>query len=61
MDKYETKWDIEKDGIRVIRIFENLEGGFFSKVRGFRRAMKQLQSKVEEYNPKIIHMSRSIK
>ena len=55
MDKYETKWDIEKDGIRVIRIFENLEGGFFSKVRGFRRAMKQLQSKVEEYNPKIIH------
>ncbi len=55
MDKYETKWDIEKEGIRVIRIFENLEGGFFSKVRGFRRAMKQLQSKVEEYNPKIIH------
>ena len=55
MDKYETKWEMEKDGIKVIRIFENLEGGFFSKVRGFRRAMKQLQSKVEEYNPKIIH------
>jgi glycosyltransferase involved in cell wall biosynthesis len=55
MDKYETKWDIEIDGIKIIRIFENLEGGFISKVRGFRRAMKQLQSKVEEYGPDIIH------
>ena len=55
MDKYETKWDIERDGIKVVRIFENLDGGFISKVRGFRRAMKQLQSKVEEYEADIIH------
>ena len=55
MDKYETKWDVERDGIKVVRIFENLDGGFISKVRGFRRAMKQLQSKVEEYEADIIH------
>jgi len=55
MDKYETKWDVERDGIKVVRIFENLDGGFISKVRGFRRAMKQLQTKVEEYEPDIIH------
>ena len=55
MDKYETKWDVERDGIKIVRIFENLDGGFISKVRGFRRAMKQLQTKVEEYEPDIIH------
>ena len=55
MDKYETKWDIERDGIKIVRIFENLDGGFISKIRGFRRAMKQLQSKVEEYEADIIH------
>ena len=55
MDKYETKWDVERDGIKVVRIFENLDGGFISKIRGFRRAMKQLQSKVEEYEADIIH------
>lgn len=55
MDKYETKWDVEREGIKVVRIFEKLDGGFISKVRGFRRAMKQLQSKVEEYEADIIH------
>tara|TARA_B100000029_G_scaffold485564_1_gene539030 strand:- start:3634 stop:4779 length:1146 start_codon:yes stop_codon:yes gene_type:complete len=55
MEKYETKWDVEKDGIKVVRIFENLKGGFFSKVKGFRRAMNQLQVKVEEYDAEIIH------
>jgi len=55
MDKYETKWDVERDGIKIVRIFENLDGGFISKIRGFRRAMKQLQSKVEEYEADIIH------
>ena len=45
MEKYETKWEVERDGINVVRIFEELEGGFFSKVRGFWRAMKQLQLK----------------
>ncbi len=55
MDKYETKWEVEKDGIKVVRIFEELKGGFFSKVRGFRRAMKQLQLKVEEYDAPVIH------
>ena len=55
MDKYETKWEVEKDGIKVVRIFEELKGGFFSKVRAFRRAMKQLQLKVEEYDARVIH------
>ena len=27
MDKYETKWEVERDGIKVVRIFEELEGG----------------------------------
>ncbi len=55
MEKYETKWEVERDGINVVRIFEELEGGFFSKVRGFWRAMKQLQLKVEEYEAAVIH------
>jgi len=55
MEKYETKWEVERDGINVVRIFEELEGGFFSKVRGFWRAMKQLQLKVEEYGAAVIH------
>ena len=54
-DKYETKWDEERDGIQVVRIFQELSGGFFSKVRGFRKAMKQLQEKVIEYEPDVIH------
>ncbi len=55
MEKYETKWEVEREGIKVVRIFEELEGGFFSKVRGFWRAMKQLQLKVEEYGAEVIH------
>mgnify|MGYP001156876699 FL=1 len=54
-DKYETKWDEERDGIQVVRVFQELSGGFFSRVRGFRKAMKQLQEKVIEYEPDIIH------
>ena len=50
-DKYETEWDEERDGIQVVRVFQELSGGFFSKVRGFRKAMKQLQEKVIEYEP----------
>ena len=50
-DKHETKWDEERDGILVVRVFQELNGGFFSKVRGFRKAMKQLQEKVIEYEP----------
>mgnify|MGYP000942223105 CR=1 FL=1 len=26
MEKYETKWEVERDGINVVRIFEELEG-----------------------------------
>ena len=55
MDKYETKWEDERNGIKVVRIFEDLEGGFLSKVRSFKRAMKQLEVKIEEYKPDIIH------
>ena len=55
MEKYETKWEVEKNKIKVVRIFEDLGGGFISKVRSFRKAMKQLQTKVEEYDAKIIH------
>ena len=55
MEKYETKWEVEREGIKVVRIFEELEGGFFSNVRGFWRAMKQLQLKVEEYDAEVIH------
>lgn len=55
VDKYESKWEEERDGIKVIRVFQELKGGFFSKARGFRKAMKQLQEKVIEYEPEIIH------
>ena len=55
MEKYETKWEVEKDGIKVVRIFEDLEGGFFSKVRSFKKAMKQLQEKIEEYGAQVVH------
>ena len=36
MDKYETKWEDERNGIKVVRIFEDLEGGFLSKVRSYK-------------------------
>ena len=55
LEKYETKWKAEKDGIKVVRIFEDLNGGFFSKVRSFRKALKKLEEKVSEYEPDIVH------
>ena len=55
MDKYSTKWEEERNGIKVVRVFEQLEGGFFSKLRSFKKAMKQLETKIEEYKPDIVH------
>ena len=55
VDKYENKWEEERDGISVVRVFQELKGGFFSKFRGFRKAMKQLQDRMAEYKPDIIH------
>ena len=55
LEKYDTKWEVEKDGIKVIRIFEDLKGGFFSKVKSFKKALKKLEEKVTEYEPDIIH------
>ena len=55
LEKYETKWKAEKDGIKVVRIFEELKGGFFSKVKSFRKALKKLEEKVAEYEPDIVH------
>ena len=55
LEKYETKWEEERDGIKVVRILQELSGGFFSKVKGFRKAMKLLQDKVIDYWPAIIH------
>ena len=55
VEKYENKWEDERKGIKVVRVFQELKGGFFSKFRGFRKAMKQLQAKVIEYEPDIIH------
>ena len=55
LEKYETKWKAEKDGIKVVRIFEELKGGFFSKVKSFRKALNKLEEKVAEYEPDIVH------
>ena len=55
LEKYETKWEVEKDGIKVVRIFEDLEGGFLSKAKGFKKALKKLEEKVVEYEPDIVH------
>ncbi len=55
LEKYETKWEVEKDGIKVVRIFEDLEGGFLSKAKGFKKALKKLEEKVIEYEPDIVH------
>ena len=41
LEKYETKWKAEKDGIKVVRIFEELKGGFFSKVKSFKKALNK--------------------
>lgn len=55
LEKYETNWKAEKDGIKVIRIFEELKGGFFSKAKSFKRALKKLEKKVTEYEPDVVH------
>ena len=55
LEKYETNWKTEKDGIKVVRIFEDLKGGFFSKAKGFKKALKKLEEKVVEYEPTIVH------
>ena len=54
LEKYDTKWEVEKDGIKVVRIFEDLDGVFF-KVKSFRKALKKLEEKVNEYEPDLIH------
>ena len=55
LEKYETKWKVEKDSIKVVRIFEDLEGGFLSKAKSFKKALKKLEEKVVEYEPDIVH------
>ena len=55
LEKYETKWKAEKDGIKVVRIFEDLKGGFFSKSKSFKKALKKLEEKIVEYEPTIVH------
>jgi len=55
LEKYETKWKAEKDGIKVVRVFEDLKGGFFSKAKGFKKALKKLEEKIVEYEPTIVH------
>ena len=55
LEKYETKWKVEKDGIKVVRIFEGLKGGFFSKSKSFRKALKKLENEVADYKPDIVH------
>ena len=32
LEKYETNWEAEKDGIKVVRVFEDLNGGFSRKL-----------------------------
>ena len=55
LEKYETKWKAEKDGIKVVRVFEDLKGGFFSKSKSFKKALKKLEEKIVEYEPTIVH------
>ena len=55
LEKYDTKWEVERDGIKVVRVFEDLKGGFFSKVKSFRKALKKLEKKITEYEPDLIH------
>ena len=55
LEKYETKWKTKKDGIKVVRIFEELKGGFFSKAKSFRKALKKLEDEVADYKPDIVH------
>ena len=55
LDKYETRWEEEKSGIKVVRIFQEEAEGFFSKGKSVRKAMSQIVRKIEEYVPDIIH------
>jgi len=55
LDKYETQWEVEKDRIKIVRIFQDVSNGFFSERRAIKNAMKQLTKKVEEYSPDVIH------
>ena len=31
LEKYDTKWEVERDGIKVVRIFEDLKGGVHTR------------------------------
>ena len=55
LEKYETTWKETDGNIQIIRVFEDVEKGFFRESRSTKKAMKQIRAKVEEYNPKIIH------
>jgi len=55
LDKYETLWEEEKNGIRIVRIFQEMNNNFLSKIRGFRKAMNSLSKKIGEHNPDIVH------
>ena len=55
LDKYETRWEEEKNGIKTVRIFQEESEGLFSKGKAERKAMSQIVKKIEEYVPDIIH------
>ena len=55
LDKYETRWEEEKNGIKVVRIFQEESEGFFSKGKAVKKAMSQIVKKIEEYVPDIVH------
>tara|TARA_B000000557_G_scaffold84540_1_gene67820 strand:- start:904 stop:2028 length:1125 start_codon:yes stop_codon:yes gene_type:complete len=55
LDKYETRWEEEKNGIKVVRIFQEESEGFFSKGKAAKKAMSQIVKKIERYAPDIIH------
>ena len=55
LDKYETNWEEEKNGIKVVRIFQEESEGMFSKGKAAKKAMAQITKKIEEYVPDIVH------
>ena len=55
LDKYETRWEEEKNGIKAVRIFQDESEGFFSKGKTAKKAMSQIVKKIEEYVPDIVH------
>ena len=55
LEKYETTWKEIDENIQIIRVFEDVEKGFFGESGSTKKAMKQIRTKVEEYNPRIIH------